>query len=319
MSPREGGWVEPNEPDAVPRRAAGARGGLSVWATGQRPGQIQRGHRYPAAVHPARMLPDIAATAITALTEPGDLVFDPLCGAGTTLVEALYLGRAAVGVDIDPVWASAARENITASYRQGVGGYGHVLTADASRLPDALPPPYLDQIRGRVKLLLTDWPAGPPSHSHPGAGAGGGANLTHQPPRRVMAGMVAILRGAAPLMAPGGHIVITGRTWREHGELVDLPTLITDALDRAGMTPVQRCVALLAGIRDDALVTRTSRYHRVTVARARAAGSRWHLPCTQEIVVATVTRRPGRAVAHASLPTATGGCLTAGPDSESPR
>jgi SAM-dependent methyltransferase len=238
------------------------------------------------------MLPDIAATAIAALTEPGDLVFDPLCGAGTTLVEALHLGRSAVGIDIDPHWASAARENVTRAYHRGVGGYGHVISADATRLHAVLPPPYLEQMRGRVTLLLTGWPAGPPLHSHPGGGAGGGANLTHQPHRRVSAGMTAILRGALPLMAPGGYIVITGRAWREHGELVDLPTLITDSVVHAGMLPVQRCVALLAGIRDDELVTRTSRYHRVTVARARAAGSRWYLPCTQDVIVARI---PGAA------------------------
>lgn len=294
---------------------------MSVWATGQRPGQTQRGHRYPGPVHPARMLPDIAATAIAALTEAGDLVFDPLCGAGTTLVEALHLGRVAVGIDIAPHWAGAARENITRALHQGVGGYGHVITADATRLPDALTPAFLEQMRGRVRLLLTGWPAGPPSHSHPG----GGADLTHQPPWRVTAGMTAILRGSLPLMAPDGYIVITGRDWREHGELVDLPTLITDSVLRAGMLPVQRCVALLAGVRDDELVTRTSRYHRVTVARARAAGSRWHLPCTQDVVVARPAMRPGggcttrRALPAATESTTRDGSLVAGLDSEDRR
>jgi modification methylase len=294
--------TEPDELGATLGRASGRRGGLSVWATGQQSAQTQRGRRYPGPAHPARMLPAIAATAITALTEPGDLVFDPLCGAGTTLVEALHVGRAAVGIDIDPHWAAAARENITRAYYQGVAGYGHVITADATRLPDALPPDSLEQVQGRVKLLLTGWPAGPPSHSHPG----GGANLTHQPPWRVTAGMTAILRGALPLMAPDAHIVITGRAWREHGELIDLPALIADALAHAGMLPVQRCVALLAGIRDDDLVTRTSRYHRVTVARARAAGSRWHLPCTQEVIVARPPRMPGGSSTRRALPPTTG-------------
>lgn len=34
-------------------------------------------------------------------TRPGDAVVDPFCGAGTTLVEAVQLGRTAVGVDDD--------------------------------------------------------------------------------------------------------------------------------------------------------------------------------------------------------------------------
>ncbi len=35
-------------------------------------------------------------------TVPGDLVLDPMCGHGTTLVAAMELGRRAVGYDIDP-------------------------------------------------------------------------------------------------------------------------------------------------------------------------------------------------------------------------
>ena len=264
--------------------------GPSVWATGQRPGPAQRGEHYPAAAHPMRMLPAIAATAISALTEPGDLVFDPLCGAGTVLVEALRLGRVTLGIDIDPRWASAARQNLDHNRRR-VGGHGHVITADATRLPDALPLDYREQMRGRVKLLLTGWPGGPPTHNQPATGA----NLTHQPPAKLATGMAAVLRGALPLIAPDGHIVITGRTWREHGELIDLPALIADTLIHAGLTPIQHCVALLAGVRDDEIVTRASRYHRITVARARATGARWHLPCTQDVLIATrPTHRPRR-------------------------
>jgi hypothetical protein len=58
------------------------------------------------------MLPAIAATAITRYSEPGDLVADPICGIGTTLVEAIHLGRDAIGTEYEPRWtrrdASAA-------------------------------------------------------------------------------------------------------------------------------------------------------------------------------------------------------------------
>ena len=47
------------------------------------------------------MLPAIAATAITRYTEPGDLVADPMCGIGTTLVEAIHLGRDAIGIEYE--------------------------------------------------------------------------------------------------------------------------------------------------------------------------------------------------------------------------
>jgi hypothetical protein len=38
--------------------------------------------------------------AIQAFTAPGDMVLDPFVGGGTTLVEALALGRHSIGVDI---------------------------------------------------------------------------------------------------------------------------------------------------------------------------------------------------------------------------
>ena len=47
---------------------------LSVWATAQRDARAQRHGRYPPAAlaHPGKMLPAIAATAITRYTAPGD-------------------------------------------------------------------------------------------------------------------------------------------------------------------------------------------------------------------------------------------------------
>ena len=69
---------------------------LSVWATAQQDARTQRRGRYlPASTaHPAKMLP---AIAITPYTRPGDLVADPMCGIGTTLVEAIHLVAAGDG------------------------------------------------------------------------------------------------------------------------------------------------------------------------------------------------------------------------------
>lgn len=50
--------------------------------------------------YPARFSPTFASAAIQAFTEPGDAVLDPHVGGGTTLVEAIAMGRTAVGVDI---------------------------------------------------------------------------------------------------------------------------------------------------------------------------------------------------------------------------
>jgi hypothetical protein len=50
--------------------------------------------------YPARFSPSFVRSAIETFTGPGDLIIDNHAGGGTTLVEALALGRNAVGVDI---------------------------------------------------------------------------------------------------------------------------------------------------------------------------------------------------------------------------
>lgn len=50
--------------------------------------------------YPARFSPKLVRAAIEAFTAPGDLVLDPFVGGGTTLVEAMVLGRHAIGADI---------------------------------------------------------------------------------------------------------------------------------------------------------------------------------------------------------------------------
>lgn len=52
--------------------------------------------------HPGRFISQIPATLIGRLSKPGDVVLDPYCGSGTTLVEAQRLGRHAIGIDVNP-------------------------------------------------------------------------------------------------------------------------------------------------------------------------------------------------------------------------
>jgi hypothetical protein len=61
--------------------------------------------------HPwaAKFIPQIPRTLIRALTEPGDTVFDPFAGCGTTLVEAVVAGRNALGNDVNPLAALLSR------------------------------------------------------------------------------------------------------------------------------------------------------------------------------------------------------------------
>ena len=55
-------------------------------------------HRYY-----GKLIPAIPRTAIRCFTNEGDIVFDPFVGSGTTAVEALYLDRNFVGIEINPL------------------------------------------------------------------------------------------------------------------------------------------------------------------------------------------------------------------------
>lgn len=50
--------------------------------------------------YPARFSPLFVRAVIKAFTQPGDYVFDPYVGGGTSLVEAMALGRNGIGIDI---------------------------------------------------------------------------------------------------------------------------------------------------------------------------------------------------------------------------
>jgi site-specific DNA-methyltransferase (cytosine-N4-specific) len=65
-------------------------------------------HRYS-----GKFIPQIAARAISILTREGELVLDPYCGSGTTLLEAALSGRHAVGLDLNPLAVLIARTKVT--------------------------------------------------------------------------------------------------------------------------------------------------------------------------------------------------------------
>jgi DNA modification methylase len=135
---------------------------LSVLFVGQRSLAAQRRGRFVAGsgAHPARMAPDLAAALIRDYTQPGDLVLDPLVGIGTTLVEAVHLGRHALGMDLEPGWVTLARANVALARSQGATGTAKVIKGDATRLPTRIP----TRLRGTVSLVLTSPPYGPSMH-----------------------------------------------------------------------------------------------------------------------------------------------------------
>jgi DNA methylase len=91
--------------------------------------------------YPARFSPRFVRAALEAFTAPGDFCIDPHVGGGTTLVEALALGRNALGIDISALaeFVSAVKTTVfSVADLQSLGRWaGGILQAIDIRKPSA--------------------------------------------------------------------------------------------------------------------------------------------------------------------------------------
>ena len=81
----------------------------SLWLLGRRDNQGAHKPDYW-----GNFAPQIPYQAMRRFTKQGELVIDPFAGLGTTLIEARRLGRHALGVELNPTVAEAARGRIEA-------------------------------------------------------------------------------------------------------------------------------------------------------------------------------------------------------------
>jgi len=258
----------------------------SVWLTGQVASRdLRRGRYTPESItHPGKMLPTIPRYAIRTYTYPGDTVLDPMAGIGTTVTEAMRLGRHGIGVEYEPRWAAHAANNVRLAELHGAAGTGAIYTGDSRTLPVLLPA----NLRGRVALIVTSPPYGPSTHGHartPGPRRGkvrkinhkyGGAdNLAYRGHDELADGFTQILAGCLPLLRPGGHVVVTARPYRRHGELIDIP----------GLELVEECIALICGVRDGVIIPRASFFQQRNVRDAITTGDPQWLLQHEDVLV----------------------------------
>jgi len=95
---------------------------LEVWAVEYRPGQVVAGlrvsdvrmrqHRRRAAERPGALRPTVAAAMVRQAGSGPGVLFDPCCGSGTILAEAVAAGWTARGADIDRAAVGTARRNV---------------------------------------------------------------------------------------------------------------------------------------------------------------------------------------------------------------
>lgn len=68
----------------------------------------QQGTRY----HPTQKPLALMRELVRLYTDPGDLVVDPFCGVGTTVLACALEGRRCIGIERSPEWADIARERV---------------------------------------------------------------------------------------------------------------------------------------------------------------------------------------------------------------
>jgi SAM-dependent methyltransferase len=257
------------------------------------------------------MLPELARRAIEHYSEPGDLVVDPMCGVGTTLVEAIHLDRRALGVELEPRWSAVATANIALAHEQGATGRAGVIEGNARDLPRLLTrkarrfliPPRAGVSRvgtGSVDLILTSPPyaceVGEISKSAWGQGRNlcppdtrnystDRTNLGHARGDDYRTAMADIYGACAAVLKPGGFLVTVTKDLRERGGLRDLAGDTVALCRAAGLQYWQHVIALLAAIRDGELVPYPSFFQLTQTRKAVARGDRIALVMYEDVLV----------------------------------
>jgi len=144
----------PSVPDV---RRPGAAVPLAVWLVGQTSAAEQWADRYlpGSADQPASITPELARRIVVEYSQPGELILDPCCGAGPTLIEAAARGRRAIGVDTQDSWARLAVANCEHILARDAWPLVEVITGDPRRLADLV-----GAQCGQVDLAVLCPPAG---------------------------------------------------------------------------------------------------------------------------------------------------------------
>lgn len=113
------------------------------------------------ALHPfaARFPHGLAGYFIEALTQPGDVVLDPMCGSGVTLLEGWLAGRSVIGVDLDPLARRQSIARTAALDSQAIRTAGDAVLQHAADLASGVSHPAqpLDFISGLMDAATREF------------------------------------------------------------------------------------------------------------------------------------------------------------------
>lgn len=123
--------------------------------------------------------PPVARHFISTFSKSGDIILDPMCGSGTSVVEGILLDRDVVGLDINPLAVAIATAKTLKLDRTRLEAECHHVVTLARRGGCAIPPlhrhlrkpdhwfmPETTQVLGRIRAaiakIIVDWPEAQP-------------------------------------------------------------------------------------------------------------------------------------------------------------
>ncbi len=178
-------------------------------------------------LHPAKFPEELCESFVRFFTVPGEWVLDPFAGTGSSLVAAVSLGRRAVGLEVQAVYARLANRRIAEA---GPGRKDRVWVADARdllgvwrshRLPRVqfvlTSPPYWDMLsksRGGSRSAHRSRAAAglPTTYSQDSHDLG---NIHDYP--TFLSETVGVLRQAAAVLDPGRYLTVVAQNLRDVG------------------------------------------------------------------------------------------------------
>lgn len=156
---------------------------------------------------------DVAASVISRLSRPGEIVLDPFAGMGTTLAVAESLGRRAIGVELLPERVDLCRERAP---------HSQVIEGDARGLHEL--------VTGQIDLCLTSPPyMSANDHPHNPLTAYELVDGDYASYLRAMTAVAATVHG---LLRPGGHLVVNAANIRFAGHTTTLAWDLVHAIGR---------------------------------------------------------------------------------------
>lgn len=277
---------------------------VNVWLVGQSVSASQRRNRYTTEsfCHPAKMLPELARRIIQTYSDVDELVVDLMSGIGTSGIEALWLDRKYIGVEVEREYVQLQQNNLDLAQAQGSPGReAQVVCGDARQdlmIREAalvtFSPPYQDAIHdqgdelGRIQRKIASGEASPElvrrfqnwndsretarAGTRPSGYSPNPHNLGHLQGPRYWASMREVYNESFRSLRPGGYLVVVTKDQRDRktGELTNLYGETVAVCREVGFMLFQHITAILCKIDETTgdITPRTSHWQRMAVRKA---------------------------------------------------